>query len=733
MKEWLTAQEIADARLPHIPATKRGVNDLAEREGWNADDFRSRKRAGRGGGMEYHIQLLPTLAQLAYRKTHIRVGSPAMPAAANDEAAAPAPAANLTDAARLERDARLAILRAFDVFAIGTRLNKGATRDLFVKRYNRGDLTVDQWVRDRVKAISVRTLARWRDEAKADRNRLAVDKSANRKGKDLLGTANSGLVEAFVLAWLAVNPHLSAATIRGYCEDEFGDELVSVSGEMKPMPPVRTFQHFIARLKTSEKVALTKITNPDAYRSTMKLSGTGTYRHITEPNDLWMIDASPLDALCTDGRWSIYKCVDIATRRAVITMSPTPSALDVGLLLRKAILRWGVPRGVKTDNGSDFVAKATQRLFVDLNIEPDVCDAYSPEQKGQVERAIKTFQHEVCPQLPGYVGHSVADRKAIEGRKSFADRMGADERETFQVELSAAELQAKIDDWIEYVYQEREHAGLGRRTPNAVAAERVQSIRRVDERALDVLLMPVAGKDGLRRMTKQGIRVDGFHYLSGSILAGTDVFVRLDPQDMGKIYAFSAKDGTFLDTCGCAELLDVNRADFVKARKAEYEAMVTERTREIRADVRRLQKGPSGIDRTIRNAKRKAALRAAQAAPNVVVLPPREEVHSTSGISAALDAATVQERRQQPTISPEAAKRHERLAAEMARPSNVKPLRTTETPQLRFRRALDIEAAIAAGAEVSTEDARWLGGYQAGPEYRGQRKVHDKFKGLSRL
>ncbi|WP_425646786.1 hypothetical protein [Agrobacterium leguminum] len=52
----------------------------------------------------------------------------------------------------------------------------------------------------------------------------------------------------------------------------------------------------------------------------------------------------------------------------------------------------------------------------------------SPEQKGHVERIIKTFQHEVGPQLSGYIGHSVADRKAIEGRKSFAQRLGADDR-----------------------------------------------------------------------------------------------------------------------------------------------------------------------------------------------------------------------------------------------------------------------------------------------------------------
>lgn len=102
----------------------------------------------------------------------------------------------------------------------------------------------------------------------------------------------------------------------------------------------------------------------------------------------------------------------------------------------------GVAKVIKTDNGSDFVAVSIKRLFADLSIDPDVSDAYSPEQKGHVERVIKTFQHEVCPQLPGYIGHSVADRKAIEGRKSFAERLGADEKELFEVALTAEQAPA---------------------------------------------------------------------------------------------------------------------------------------------------------------------------------------------------------------------------------------------------------------------------------------------------
>ncbi len=104
-------------------------------------------------------------------------------------------------------------------------------------KYNAGTLAVDEWVRECVAAISIRSLARWRDEAKRDANRLAVDRSANRKGKGLLETALGGRVEAFILAWIAKAPALSAATIRGYCEDEFGHEIADASGEMKPLPP----------------------------------------------------------------------------------------------------------------------------------------------------------------------------------------------------------------------------------------------------------------------------------------------------------------------------------------------------------------------------------------------------------------------------------------------------------------------------------------------------------------
>lgn len=724
MKEWLTAREIAAEKLPMMPDTKRGISMMADRENWNDHPY-ARPRRGRGGGMEYRYLIMPLAAQMAYMQKYKVIGADGP----SQEELPLTGGSDLTDRARLERDARLAILTALNDFLAGARA-RSRTIDAalyhFTTKYNNRSLHIDGWVLDAVKSVSPRSLARWRAAAaNGQKDKLAVDPSAARKGTGLLDTAENGAVRDFVVAWIASAPHLSADTIRGYCKDRFGDEIADRNGELKPLPPPRTFQHFIKVLKASEKVVLTKITNPDKYKSAMKLSGTGTYRHIKDPNALWMIDASPVDALCIDGRHSLYACIDIATRRLVITLSKTPRASAVGLMMRKAILLWGAAKVVKTDNGSDFVAVSIKRLFANLAIEPDVSDAYSPEQKAHVERVIKTFQHEVGPQLPGYIGHSVADRKEIEGRKSFAQRLGADEKELFEVSLTAEQLQRHIDDWLEYKYHERSHGGLNGQTPNAVAAASMAKISRVDERALDVLLMPVAGKNGLRTMTKQGLKIDHFYYLTGSIMVGTEVFVRLDPIDMGKVYAFSVEDGRFLDAAICPELSDVNPAEYVRAQKEVQAELVRERERQIKADIRELKKGPSGIERTIRLAKREAAERAAQNT-NVIQLPKREAEHMTPSIAAALEVSTA------PKAAPSIASDAQRdiVLADLAAQwpfENVTPIRSEPTPAQRFRSALDIEQRLAAGDAVEPQKLIWLGSYRESAEYKAQRTMWEDF------
>lgn len=738
MKEWFTAAEIAEAGMAHMPKTRKGVSKFAEREGWNDHPSLARRRKGRGGGMEYHLSLLPTLAQMVYTQKHLSVSLPPAPGEAP-----PPVETQLSARARIERDARLAVLQTYATFSRGLGgLSEAARMSAFCDRYAMGYVEVEPWVRELLPTPSPRSLRRWKDARRRAPERLGVDRSSARSGTGVLDTANDGKVKAFILALLAQNQHLAAAQVRTLCRDEFGDTLtIARRGETfdVAMPPVRAFQRVMKAYKTAFKVPLTKLQNPDHFRSTMKPSGTGSLKHVRHPNALWQIDASPLDALCTDGRHSIYACIDIATRRTLIYVSKTPRASAVGLLLRKALIAWGVPDTIKTDNGSDFTARDTKRLLASLDIEMDISDAYSPEQKGHVERVIGTFQRSFATLVPGFVGHSVADRKAIEGRKSFSKRLRETEAEVFEVAYSGAEMQTLADKWSSDFYQHQRHSGLGGKTPFQAAAESELPIRKVDETALDLLLMPVAGGDGYRVTTKFGIRVDGFHYATPNILPSTRVFVRQDPNDKGRVYAFEEDGGRFLGEGVCPQLAGINPATWLQGVKEAQDDLIKSATRQMKRDMRAITRGPALIERVLKVAARDV--------PNVVPLPKRENAHSTPQIAAALLAldTNAQLLRAKPTDAAVAAKQRELIASMEAgegralaevtdaiatrpsMPANTNVHHLPETPKQRYRRALDVMRAVTDGDSVDPTEALWVGGYRQSAEFRAQARMHKEF------
>ena len=68
-REWFSAQELSALGLPGLSTAKRKVNERAEAEEWalRLDPLGqplARKRAGRGGGVEYHASVLPAAARL---------------------------------------------------------------------------------------------------------------------------------------------------------------------------------------------------------------------------------------------------------------------------------------------------------------------------------------------------------------------------------------------------------------------------------------------------------------------------------------------------------------------------------------------------------------------------------------------------------------------------------------------------------------------------------------------
>ncbi|GHE63812.1 transposase [Camelimonas fluminis] len=722
MKVWLTSSEIADLALAGLPTTRQNINLLAEREDWARFGALCRKREGRGGGVEYHISLLPVAARWDYCGRH---GEAATPPDTALTAQFDAPAGR----AGVELDARVAILDAFALFRRQSGVSLTVGVNYFADLYVQGRVDVADWVRQAVPRLSSRTLFRWQSAGKnGEIDRLAVDRGGARRGRGLLDAGDEGRVKAFLLALVVQNPLYTARQLHETLKSKYAGG-IELDGTLRPVPSQRLVEMALKRWKAEHNTELLALTNPDAFISRTRVAGT--YVHLVHGlNELWQIDASPVDALCLDGRHSVYVCIDVWSRRMVLLVSRTPRSEAVQLLLRKAILLWGRPKAVKTDNGSDFVAKATRRLLAGVNIETITSTAFSPWQKGVVERAVRTFQVDCGRMLPGFIGHNVSDRKVIESRKAFAARLGVDDNKAFAVEMTAAELASHADNWASQIYAHHRHNALGM-SPFAKAASWSGPIEQVDAEALNILLMPAPDNDGYRTVGKKGIRIAHYHYMAPGLMVGQRVFVRLDPQDAGRAWCFAEEDSaTFIAEARCPELLGEDPVALRAAVAAAQKQLIQERTAEIKAERRKI------TSRTVLDSRMELA---ARRNANLVEFPKRADEVTTPALDAGLEVAA-RRRGDAPKAAPvtdEVAEILAQLEREMDAPVAPEPtpapggrvvqLRDTETQAQRYRRFLSIHKRMEAEEPITPAEAAFYGGYVQSAEKKALDDLFDDF------
>ncbi len=467
-----------------------------------------------------------------------------------------------------------------------------------------------------------------------------------------------------------------------------------------------------AQLEDRNRNVLMKLRDPDGYRSKVEFAATNA-TFAAGLNDLWEFDASPADVMLKGKRrHSIYLAVDVWSRRTKITVTETPRADAVADLNRKCMLAWGVPNRIKTDQGSDFKAKSTARLMTALGIEHEICDAYDPTSKGTVERAIGTFQHDLAI-CPGFIGHNVADRKKIENRKAFARRLGMDEEQLFNVEMDLAEFQAWCDTWTDEIYGQRAHEGLRRTTPFLKAASWQGEVKRIAQpEALTVLLAPIVGKDGIRRVTKKGIAIGREHYQTAAAWPGDEVFVRQDPTDLGRAFVFAIDGETYLGEAICPPLAGMDPVEVTVRVKAAQKAHEKAGVAELRKEMRAI--GPRDfMDATLSQARKKSA--------TITYMERPATPYSTPAIDAAQEAIDAG-RPDIPAYTPE---QREKVSAAIVSMPAKRPAPQT-TPEQRFRRAIEIEASLERGEPVNVDDEVFLRGYQPSAEYKGWLRVFEQ-------
>lgn len=685
--DFFTAAELAALKLPGLPQRREHVSRLASKRGWTG-----RARQGKGGGREFPLSALPAEARAEILRRRVVEAT-----TRNDGTSRPdvplVLAANLKARQAERLSARKLLLVEFDRFK-GGRSDR-AVLEPFVAAVNAGHVVLPAWSLPFLGKLSPRTIKRWLAARRAGRTEGLVDRYSNCGAKSVFD--QSPELKEFVVGAHSRQPLLRIEGLAALLPTRFPEGVPDRSGLMLPLPSAATVGRFLKAWKNDplNRAVFTALNDPDRYRSKFRFAVGDAAAGVTRPNQRWQIDASPADRMFLDGRTTIYVLVDVFSRRIIASASKTPRTVGSLLLIARACQAWGMPEEIWTDNGSDFTSRHFVMAMNQLGVHHHVTRPFSPEEKSFVERAIGTIQSQFMPLFDDYAGRNVAQRAQIEGRRSFAQRLGEEAKALLGASSFAGDLQDQLTAWIANVYERRPHSGLGGRRPIEMWEEgtRAHPPKYPPLEALGLLLMPPA-TGGTRVVTRKGISVDGIDYIGADLDVGRRVHVRLDPDDVGRIWVYTDEDPwRFLCVASNPELEGLNRAEMaariralqaatIKAGKGELRRL--ERKADVHAVARRMiGEAPVGGDRP----------------DNVTYLTPALEEAARAVVARRMPAPA------RPFLD----------TASFDAPV------PEEQPHERYARWKQLKALADAGAEIPADQADWLHVYPTTPQWRAHR------------
>jgi len=782
VREWWTARELAELGLPGLPGTKSASIRRAAREGWKCRE----KIIFGGKAFEYHVSSLPqsareVLSALApdgatadftpphpnplprgerEKRGRTRRSAPTQTgrgsgvgatgrsplhgreghggggqargvapteagAALGARPAREAPASRaaglagfegLPEARKREALAKLELLEACQEFIDRAGIkNRRRGAEQFCVLCKLGQIQVSGEAakaarRGGERSLSWASLERWR-RAYAEKGLRGLVNGYHSPSRSTVPED----VQAFIAGLITQFPHIKPKRILEAVEARFW--------ERADRPSEAAIRRWVQRFRAENEGLLLYLADPEAWKSKRQWALGDASENATALNQVWEMDSTKTDVMLLDGRHTIIGNIDVWSRRLRMLVAPTSKGAHVAALIRRCLLDWGVPETIKTDNGQDYVSRYLTAVIDNLGIEQVLCPPFTPEAKPHIERAFRTFAHGFEELLPGYIGHSVAERKAIEGRKSFADRIMKRGGEPIAVSMTAAEMQEFCDRWTAAIYDQNRHEGLGM-SPAAKAREWTGRVRRVeDERALDMLLMTPADGEW-RTVHKKGVKVEGAWFISADLPEPRSrVRVLLDPTDYGAVYVYGA-DGSFAGRAVNPERTGIDRQEVATRAKEAQKAA-------LRAGVKRLKKvakeaGAAAIHEEIL-AHREARVTASAAAH-------RSESYTTQALEEARRAAALRDGDAPwPEEDEEMRAARARIEAEMAaeaesraagRRRKVEPI---STPQRDYARWVELDGRHRQGLALSEKEARFYKSFAGTPDWLAMRKMEEDF------
>ena len=561
-------------------------------------------------------------------------------------------------------------------------------------------------------SLGYRTIVRWRDTFNSSGMWGLADKYQSRSGSTSIPEEQ----QEFLASLRVEHPHFSSTKMMAALNARF----------QPPLPSYDAVNRWIRRWEKENAELLLYLTNPDAWKNKYMVAYGDASEVVVRLNQIWEADSTPGDLLLIDGRHTIIGIIDVFTRRMRLLVSPTSKSSAIGSLLRRCILLWGICEILKTDNGQDYVAVYLDRLLEALEVEHKLCPPFSPEKKPHIERGLQTMSHGIVELLPGYIGHSVADRKAIEAKDSFAKRL-CTKGETVEVKLTSDDLQKILDQWLDNMYHRDAHGGLDGKTPDEVANAWTHPIRTIsDERALDILLFPAAENGGFRTIGKKGVELTHsgtkLNYWHNDFLGhmGRRVMVRVDVTDLGHVH-ISLDTGEFLCWAKDDRWYGISRQETASHARNKQKKLLSEMAKISKKLVKEQNTGP--IYQEIIAAR-------AEEAGKLTYLRKQSEEYTTPALDQALRSAVERDDGRAIVSAPltsEQSAIQERMKIELKvkEETNVRSLEA-ESSRMRYKRMKALRAVIADGGLISEEEYKNLMLYERSAEFKALKGMEEE-------
>jgi hypothetical protein len=370
-----------------------------------------------------------------------------------------------------------------------------------------------------------------------------------------------------------------------------------------------------------------------------------------------------------------------------------------------------------------------ERVLLDMDILHDVCNPFSPQEKPFVERIFRTFLHDTVETLTGYAGHNVTERKALEARRSFAQRMMTQDAKV-ELRLSPEELQSICDQWANNTYQHQKHSKLGC-TPYEKVLSYAGGVRRVqDAEALRLLFLPCPG-DGARKVQKDGVRLFNDLYISPELALHVKrhVQVRVDDADLGLIYIYNLDGTEYICAARGVKHAGLSQNDLqsiAQAARHLQNSHMRGGKASMRAAAEAINPDQTAYERMKSDDARARRIEAEQ--------PLRAElmdIHSTPALESAADANASRSASWTPapmTQQQIAAKEKAVILAKDA--PKPKPI---DAGEQRYARACNLRGRTNAGQRLNPDDERWLLGYERSNEFHRQKTLHEMRGAMLRI